>query len=278
MARAKNIRQLNSAGTPAVGGKYVLLSIGMSNAAQEFCGGDITVSCSSETFMGQAAQDPTVNKSSLVIVNGAQGGAVASDWTSATDPTFDVVRDDRLAKLGMSERQVQIVWLKEADPAPSRSLPDPNADAYTLETYLASIVRALKQRYPNLQQVFISSRIYGGYATTNLNPEPFAYETGFSVKWLIRAQIAQMQQGAVVDSRAGDLNYNTVAPWLAWSAYLWAAGTVARSDGLIWNRADFGPDGTHPSQLGRQKVGTLLLAFFKGSPVTRCWFVAGQTC
>jgi hypothetical protein len=249
----------------------------MSNTAQEFCGGDMTTGCASETFMGQATADPSVNRSTLVIVNGAQGGRDASNWTSATMPTFDEA-DRRLATLGLSPKQVQIVWLKQADAGPTKSLPDANADAYVLENRLGQIVRSIKVRYPNTQQIFITSRTYAGYATSTLNPEPYAYESGFAVKWLIQAQIDQMDHGTIADTRAGDLNYNSAAPWIAWGPYPWAAGMTARSDGLTWDRTDFGSDGTHPSTSGRAKVGALLLNFFKNSAVTKCWFVQGQTC
>ena len=77
--------------------------------------------------------------------------------------------------------------------------------------------------------------------------------------------------GVVVDQRAGDLNYNSM-PWLSWGPYLWADGLVPRSDGLIWERADFEGDGTHPSESREQKVGTMLLDFFASLPYSRCWF------
>jgi hypothetical protein len=277
-ARAARIRPLDANGNARAGGKVVLLSVGMSNTSQEFCAVDGTTNCFPETFMGRAAADNSVNRPALVIVNGAQGGRDAKDWTSPSSPTFNVVRDERLAALGVTEKQVEIVWLLQADENPTVSLPHADADAYGLEERLGSIVRALRVRYPNLQQVFMGSRNYGGYATTGLNPEPYAYESGFSTKWLIQAQIQQIQAGHVVDARAGDLNYASVAPWLAWGPYTWAKGTIPRSDGLVWLQSDFGPDGTHPSQSGRSKAGALLLSFFKTSQFTRCWFVAGVSC
>ena len=279
-ARAKNIRPLDANGNADSNGKVVLLSIGMSNTSGEFCGRNITTDCWPETFMAQAAQDPSVNSSSLVIVNGAQGGRDAETGHQPSDRYYDVIRDTRLSEFGVAEKQVQIVWLKQADARPTVSLPDSSADAYRLQSNLAEIVRALKVRYPNLQQLLLSSRTYGGYATTKLNPEPYAYESGFAVKWLIQAQIEQMANGGrIVDTQDGDLNYDTmVAPWIAWGPYLWADGQTPRSDRLAWERADFGRDGTHLAEPGRSKVGALLLDFFKTSPATSCWFLAGQTC
>lgn len=278
LARANAVQPLDTNGRPSSTGKIVLLSIGMSNTTQEFCSGNSELPCSSWTFMGQSAADPVVNHATLAIVNGAAGGKSASFWESPTQPDYDRIRDTRLAPQGLSEQQVQAVWLKVANPSPSVSLPAALADAYMLETQMGNIARALRVRYPNLRQVFISSRIYGGYATTTLNPEPYAYESGLAVKWVIQAQIDQMQNaGIVADTRAGNLNYNTVAPWIAWGPYLWADGTNARSDGLVWLQTDFQSDGTHPSPAGQTKVATMLLNFFKTSLYTKCWFITAGT-
>lgn len=279
-AAAAQIRPLDVNGQPSSNGKYVLISIGMSNTTQEFCNdGAQARTCLTPGFMAQAAADAAVNQSTLALVNGAAGGRSAASWFgTAGDTEYDRILSTWLTPLGLSEKQVQIAWVKVANPGPTRSLPDANADAYVLEGQIGQIARALKTRYPNLRQIFLSSRIYAGYANTTLNPEPYAYESGFSVKWAIESQITQMAGGAA-DARAGDLSYAAgVAPWLAWGPYLWAAGTSARSDGLTWVVGDFNTDGTHPATSGRQKVGAQLLTFFKTSSVTSCWFLAGQTC
>lgn len=276
-ARTKAIQPLDVNGNPSATGKYVLVSIGMSNTTQEFCSAS-TPPCASWSFMGQAATDPAVNRSTLVTINGARGGQTASAWISPTSAEYNRIRDSWLVPAGLSELQVQIAWVKVANPQPGISLPSTGSDAFTMVSQMGTITRTLKQRYPNLQQIFFSSRIYAGYATTTLNPEPYAYETGFAVKWVVQAQIDQIQQNRIVDARAGDLDYRTGAPWLGWGPYLWGNGTTPRADGLIWTVGDLEGDGTHPAQSGEQKVGALLLNFFKTSPVASCWFVANQTC
>jgi hypothetical protein len=159
-----------------------------------------------------------------------------------------------------------VAWIKEADASPTGGFP---AATDTLRENLGAVVRILKARCPNLKLVFFTSRIYAGYATTTLNPEPYAYESGFAVKWLIEEQLAGVDS-LNFDPAAGPV----VAPWLAWGPYLWADGTRGRADGLTWPCSSFAADGTHPGPAAREVVADSLLAFFRSDPAATPWFLA----
>ena len=237
-------------------GKIVLLSIGMSNTTMEF-----------STFKSMADSDPVRNRK-LVIVDGAQGGMTASevsDPSSSQGQRFWETVDQRLSQAGVTASQVQIAWVKEANARPSESFP---AHAVALQSQLEQIALVLKQRFPNIRIAYYSSRIYAGYASTSLNPEPFAYESAFSVKWMVEKQI----------SGSPDLNFDSVkgdikSPWLSWGPYLWADGMNPRADGLSWPCSDYNSDGTHPAPSGREKVAELLLDFFKTDSTAASWFL-----
>jgi hypothetical protein len=271
---ARLITPLDANGASSRTGKIVFLSIGMSNADQEFCGAAPPAVCNPWTFEGRANADP-MKSPRLVLVNGAASGQMANTWDSPTAQNYDRVKA-RLTALGLTEKQVQVIWLKVANGDPTISLPSPNADAYQLERSLGNIVRSLRVRYPSLRQVYMSSRIYAGYANVSVNPEPYAFESGFSVGWLVKAQVLQMSLG-MLDPIAGDLRAPAVAPWVSWGPYLWANGTTPRGDGLTWQRGDFESDGTHPSQSGESKVCQLLFNYFRTSPYSSCWYF-GRTC
>jgi hypothetical protein len=261
LAAAGRIRPLDAAGHPSPEGKVVLISVGMSNTTQEY-----------QAFMRLAGRDPD-RSPALVLVDGAQGGMVASAWTNPERvtrmgrPDPWAVLGGRLEQAGVTAAQVQAAWLKQALPGPA-SLGDFPKHAETLKDDVGVLVRMLKARFPNLQLVYLSSRIYAGYATTPLNPEPYAYESAFSVRWLIRDQIDRKAELNPEPAR-GDVR----APVLLWGAYLWADGVKGRkADALSYERADLAADGTHPSPKGQQKVAALLLQFFKTDPTTRGWF------
>jgi hypothetical protein len=232
-------------------GRIVLLSIGMSNATQEFS----VFKSMADTF---ASKNPR-----LTIVDGAQGGQTAAIIANPT-ANFWTVIDQRLRTANVRRPQVQVAWVKEANAGPTEGFP---RHASILDSEFVLIARILKTLYPNITLAYWSSRTYGGYATTTLNPEPYAYESGFAVKWTITRQINR-------DTALAYTGTNARAPWLGWGAYLWADGLVPRSDGLIWECDDFVPnDRTHPSTTGRLKVANMLLNFFKTDTTTKGWFL-----
>lgn len=249
-------------GSPSSTGKIGLLTIGMSNTQQE------------SAFWGQMiASDSAVNPK-LVFVNGAQGGQtaqiIADEFGAGAQFWANV--NTFVANKGLTNLQVQAVWLKEANANPSNGWP---AYAQGLRNNLITICGIINRRFPLCQLCYVASRTYGGYATTSLNPEPYAYQSGFSVKWLIESQIngnPLLAFGGPAGTRLASTRPRS--PWLAWGPYFWADGITPRSDGLTWVRPDFGADGTHPSTQGAAKVAGMLMQFFKTDPTTRTWFLA----
>ncbi len=249
---AGQIVPLDGEGRPSKDGKIVFVSIGMSNTTQEF-----------QAFERLAEADPEINPY-LVIVDGAQGGQSA-EVTVNPNANFWRVIDERLTRAGVTPRQVQTAWIKQAIQLPNRPFPE---EVKVLQGHLLTNLHILADRFPNLKMAYLSSRIYGGYAEAPLNPEPHAYESGFAVKWLIVDQIAGKSE-LNDDPEKGTVR----SPWLAWGPYLWADGARGRSDGLTYLRKDLADDGTHPSVSGREKVAAQLLAFLKSDPTARLWFV-----
>jgi hypothetical protein len=219
---------------------------------------------------------------------------------------------------GYSEKQVQAIFIDTSDSYPLCSLtqtcsdangnPNPAGvpDAYQSEIYLGRILRYLKcsttnpdaggcntgnPRYPNLQQVFLSSRTYGLYANQHkteghwcLMPEPYAFEEGIGVQRIVVDQIEQVGGISQGDSYGGPLDY-TVAPWFDWGPYLWVNGPTPRSDLLVWcSKQQSGPcagqndvrygalddpttywgDYTHPTNNSETKVAGQLVKWLQG--------------
>ncbi len=234
IAAAKRVRPIN--------GHVVLLSIGMTNATQEF-----------RAMIRLAAGETDLNPN-LKLVDGAMSGWDARKMANPGAGYWRAV-DRRLAGEGVTPREVQAVWLKTSINGEARAFP---ADAKGLQNQLRAIVKLLPKRFPNLRLIYTSSRIYGGYAITPVNPEPAAYDSGFAVKWLVQERIQNKFGG----------------PWLGWGPYMWADGLKARSDGLTWACEDFKDNGTQPSATGSAKVARMLLRFFKSDSTAKTWFLA----
>jgi len=256
----KQVQPLDAAGKrDTAGGKIVMISVGMSHTTQVFA------TKGSMSFKPRADADPAKNPQ-LVIVDGARGGQSAAEWSSPTARNWDGL-DERLAKAGVTARQVQVAWVLETEKHPA-SLGFPGYPQ-KLQADWEAINRNLALRYPNIRIAFCSSRPYSYTQDPKaLHPEPCSFESAFGVKWMIEKQI----QGAP-DLQQRVKEGKVAAPWLSWGPYLWCDGAKPRSDGLTWLREDVERDLIHPSPAGAAKEAAQLLAFCKTDPTAAPWFL-----
>jgi hypothetical protein len=254
MAALAKIEPLDAAGRPAVNGTIGFVSISMSNATQEF-----------STFKRLADADAEKSRR-VTIVDCAQGGQAMAEWVDPQARPWQEA-DRRLAAAKVTPAQVQVAWIKLANKVPRGDLVE---HGKKLERDTLAVIQNAKEKFPNLRVAYLSSRIYGGYSTGPLNPEPYAYESAFVVRWLIQAQI-KGEKALNHDGGRGQVR----APVLLWGPYLWADGVTRRkADGLSYRREDLASDGTHPSGAGREKVAKLMLDFFKSDPLAKLWFAS----
>lgn len=249
---AQSIQPLNNAGSIDVAnGKIVWMSIGMSNTTQE-----------TQVFIPMAQSFVNINPK-LVLIDGAVGGNDINAINNSGAGYWATVMN-RLNNSSLTAAQVQVIWFKQAEAGPTDTAFATYPDA--LKVKYRSVMQILKTKFPNLKLCYLSDRIYAGYATSSLNPEPFAWYTGWCVKRLIADQISG-------DASLAYSGTSPVSAWLSWGPSLWAKGDSVRSDGLFWLPSDYATDGTHPSTSGRQKVAQLLFQFFSTDETTKPWFL-----
>lgn len=252
-AATAKITPLDAGGKPAANGMIAFVSISMSNATQEF-----------SAFRQLADTDPQ-RSPAVTIVDCAQSGQAMAQWVDPTGRAWTEA-DRRLQAAQVGAGQVQIAWIKLANGRPTGDFTDHGRKLY-IDTL--TVLHNAKRRFPNLRIAYLASRVYAGYSVAPLNPEPYAYEGAFVVRWLIRDQIEGDDE-----LRYAEGTGPVKAPLLLWGPYLWADGTTPRKgDGLIWERNDLAEDGVHPSESGRRKVADILLNFFKADSVAATWFM-----
>ncbi|MCC7142124.1 MAG: DNRLRE domain-containing protein [Candidatus Eisenbacteria bacterium] len=249
---ASQVVPRNSAGAPDPAGWIGWISIGMSNTNQEWSQFERNEDI-------RAGRNPR-----LITVDCAVSGKSADVIQNPADPYWTVV-NDRILAAGLTNNQVQVLWLKEADgTVPDTSFPN---HALTLKAHLRTIVQHLKDTFPNLQLCYLSTRIYGGYSSAPARWEPLSYETGFGVRWMIEEQIGG-DPALNADPALGVVE----APVLLWGPYLWANGATPRaSDGLTWLVTDYEGDHIHPALSGEWKVANLMTSFLLSDPTCAPW-------
>lgn len=254
----------NRAGDYDADGKIQMISIGMCNTTMEF-GGALTAD-TEDGFQYRVMTDAFGRKwkhPNLSVIDCADASQDAASWANALPPGgpwHNLI--DRGVGPHFPMRQVQVVWLKEAEKDPRDNFP---RHAERLRDDLEKILGVLgnDDYFGNVKMVFLSSRTRAWTLTRpnyTHNPEPQAFESGFAVKWVIEEQLPPLTQ-----------NW----PWLSWGPYLWADGDAPRQDLLTWPCSYVQQDDcVHPvSDPAVRKVSDQLLAFFKTDPVTTPWFL-----
>lgn len=246
-AASRTIRPLDSKGNPATNGRIGLLAIGQSTTRMVF-----------DAFRSAARNSKAPN---VVLVNGAIDGNDSEDWAQRSGPWNSAIK--QIGRAGANARQIQVLWVETAliFPAKYGAFPARNS---VYVNHLDQIVNQAKQRFPNLRLIYLTSRYYGGWATKQTTPEPYAYESAFGVRDFVLSKIPQspLANGATVPK-----------PVVMWGPYFWNSGTTpSRVDGLVLRRSDLVSDGVHPTATGAAKFADQLVRFFTQDRYARPWF------
>ncbi len=228
----------------AVDGVIGLVCIGMSNGNQE---------CSDYIARVHGGFAASINPA-VRVVNCAVGGHAIEKWN---DPAYDTrLWDDcisrKLALAGVRPDQVRVIWHKAANQfttvsggAAKPPYPDPGSDYYAFFANLTTFASRVRAMLPSVRAVYVTSRSYGGFASTPSRGEPLSYEEGHALNtWLAQ-------------------NHELDGVWYGWGPYIWApdcATGVENGGGICFVRDDYVADGVHPSTSGRAKVSTILHA------------------
>lgn len=254
---ANQIQPLDSDGNPDPNGKEAFLLLGPSFASEVL-----------STFLPIASADPDKNPS-LVIVDGALPGETIETIANPKNEYWNTILNYLIPNAGVSANQVQAVWTDEVLAFPSGVFP---TDMAGLQGDLEKLAQNIHVFFPNAKLMYYSSRVYTGYSlgVSNQDPEPYAYESGFAVKWAIEDQL-NGNAALNFDPTRGPVT----APWMAWGPYYWTNGLLGRADGLIASCDDYRDDGNHPSDIvGRVKESGILIDFFKSDTTITPWYLA----
>ena len=157
-------------------------------------------------------------------VDCAVGGNAIESWN---DPSNDARLWDRcvgmvLPREGLRVDQVRVIYHKAADQFNDSSTfyPDPGSDYFSFYDNLGTFAARVTGSFPDVQAVYTTSRMYGGFSDRAQRGEPRSYEEGLALnEWL--------RENASVDG-----------VWYGWGPYIWgpdcASGEIAaaRSIGL----------------------------------------------
>lgn len=235
--------ELTDNGEPDVspyGGVIGMVCIGMSNAAQE---------CDRYKLAIQNVYADEVSDN-VKLINCALPSHAIERWNdSEYDNTLWERCTDLISDEGLALSQIRVVLHKAANQYTldenNQALPlypHEDSDFYRFKNNLSVFGERVTEYFPELQAVFTSSRIYGGFTDRIHRGEPLSYEEGHALnQWLEDHQ-----------------SINGV--WFGWGPYLWAPECntgIVNGNGFCYERSDFVQDAIHPTSTGEVKVAKM---------------------
>src|SRR5581483_6266780 len=207
-------------------GKIGVAHIGFSVSIQQTCTGPnhanglvapTPSACATGTadytlYQDQQGATPTIAPT-VYFADCAQPSATMDKWAAqiginsqTTAPYWYNCVNTVLPNEGLVANQIEAVTIEAAAGSPSAGFSSMSSLSHTPcqagdeatvaacygEQQTGIVLRELFQQWPHLKIAYLYSRAYGGCAAAGtLNPEPYAYEDGFTVQFLIQAQIRQ---------------------------------------------------------------------------------------
>ncbi|MDP4198030.1 MAG: T9SS type A sorting domain-containing protein [Bacteroidota bacterium] len=256
--RAATIVPLNTNGfVDSLHGKIVMIAFGMRERmaeASEF-----------KHMIDTFAQKNTA----LQFIDCSQPGMDVEQFLTSGQAWNNILAS--LSTAGATPKQVQAMWFEDILLRQTDTLFYRYAD--TLKNYYVQVFQKLHQLFPNLKNCYLTSSAYAGYATTGVIREPYAYQTGWAVKWLIQEQINH-DASLLFSITGGPMPQTENVPWLAWGPYFWADGTRTWMDTTLrwFCPTDFDTDGVTLAGAGKVKAAKMLFQFFTHDGSSVGWF------
>jgi hypothetical protein len=231
----------------AVDGVIGVVCVGMSNGFLE-CG----------DFLKKWDEGKFGRKIGLQVrfVNCAVGGRAIEYWNNPEldHRLWDACIQRKIPETGLRPDQIRVIWHKAADMFPFDEggallppYPDPRSDYFRFYDNLSTFAARVKDKFPSVQAVYVSSRSYGGFASVPERGEPLSYEEGLALnQWL--------KDHPTVDGI-----------WFGWGPYIWApdcSSGQTNASGVCYVRGDFQEDGVHPAQGALDKISWMMHAWF----------------
>ena len=182
------------------------------------------------------------------FVNGAIGSK-QQNWTSAGASVWNRGLT-ALSQQGLSANDVDVVLYHNAWAGPS-SEPFPQ-HAITMKNSAQITMGLIQDKYPNVQMILVANRHYA-LSPNSKHPEPWAYEEGFSWKWLIEDRINCVSSCGVP---------------IAWYADQWVPEWANQPQYYV-------SDGLHLASAGQAASAAIWYSYFSTLSYIAPWYLAG---